>query len=78
MSKTSQRLNNSLLEKLPATGKDYRVWDTHAPNLNVRISPSGVKTFYFCYRNFEGRQCWPKIGRASTITVDEALPATWW
>lgn len=72
MSRTSQRLNNSLVEKLPTTGKDYRVWDTHTPNLNVRVSPNGVKTFYFCYRNSEGRQCWPKIGRACATTVDEA------
>lgn len=72
MSKAAKRLNNTLVEKLPTTGKDYRVWDTHTPNLNVRVSPSGVKTIYFCYRNAEGTLRWPKIGRAASMTVDEA------
>lgn len=66
------RFNNAAIDGLRATGSDYRVWDTHMPNLNVRVSAKGVKTYYYCYRNSDGRQRWPKIGRANALTVDQA------
>tara|TARA_R110002072_G_scaffold70478_11_gene170115 strand:+ start:188 stop:1363 length:1176 start_codon:yes stop_codon:yes gene_type:complete len=66
------RFNNSFVDGLRPNGRDYRVWDTHTTNLNVRVSAKGVKTYYFCYRNSDGKQQWPRIGRASALTVDQA------
>lgn len=72
MPNNNQRLTNTLVAKLPATGKDYRVWDTHTKNLNVRIFPSGAKTYFFCYRNSERKLRWPKIGCANAMPIDRA------
>lgn len=72
MTKTNHRFNNTFIEGLKADGTDHRVWDTHTTNLNVRVSANGVKTYYSCYRNSSGTQRWPRIGRASAFTVDQA------
>jgi integrase len=72
MTKKKYRFNRTFIEGLKADGTDHRVWDTHTTNLNLRVSANGVKTYYSCYRNSAGTQRWPRIGRASAFTVDEA------
>lgn len=72
MTKSSISLTQTSVAKLPMTGKDYRVFDTKVPMMNVRVSTRGVKTFYFCYRDQTRRQKWYRIGRADAITVEQA------
>lgn len=72
MPKSTYRFTQTFIMGLKPNGTDYRVWDDTVANLNVRISKRGVKTFYFCYRNEDGKQRWPKIGRATAMTVDQA------
>jgi len=72
MTKSSISLTQTSVAKLPITGKDYRVFDTKVPMMNVRVSKKGVKTFYFCYRDQTRRQKWYRIGRADSITVEQA------
>ncbi len=50
--------------------RDFR-WDTEIPGLAARIYPSGAKSYVFSYRA-NGRKRLMRIGRCSTMTLDQA------
>jgi integrase len=70
--KRKERLNNTLVDNLQATGSDYRVWDTVTSNLNVRVTPAGAKTYYLFYRNSDRLARWLKLGKPPAMSVEQA------
>ena len=50
--------------------RDFR-WDTEIRGFAVRVYPSGEKAFVFSYRT-NGRKRLMRIGRCSTMTLDQA------
>jgi integrase len=68
------RLTDSIVRNTKPTEKNLLLWDSEAPGLHVRITPSGTRTWYFFFRH-QGKQYHPKIQSASLLCVDEARKA---
>ena len=56
----------------PVPGRRYYVWDAEIKGFGVLILPSGVKTYFFRYRNAEGVERRAFIGKHGAWTPDEA------
>ncbi len=54
----------------PESGQPV-VYDKQIPNLGIRLSPGGAKTF-IVYRKINGRPRRITLGRFPTLTVEEA------
>ncbi len=48
------------------------VWDAEIPGFGVRVWPSGRRVYILKYRNLQGRQRKPVIGRHGNLTADQA------
>jgi hypothetical protein len=58
------KLTDSALRSYAARAKAYTVGDAVCPGLCVRVTPKGVKTFAFAYRNkASGKVEWLTLGR---------------
>lgn len=68
------RFTQTRLENWPATGREVYLHDTDKPNLVLRISPSGTKTFYFYRKDRTQKSLTAKrrIGTLGEWTVDQA------
>ena len=69
MSRLTKRTVDALAK--PAEGQDF-LWDGEIRGFEVRVVPSGLKTFVVQYRNTEGKSRRIKIGRFGIMTVEEA------
>src|SRR5262245_37558498 len=70
---STQALTQRTLKTLrPRPGQQYFVWDTVQKGFGVRVSPGGTKTFLFTYRTPGGRQRWKTLGRAGTVSLEQA------
>jgi integrase len=67
-----QRLTKRLVDSLPATGKLYEKRDAEIIGFSVRVTPVGVRTYCFQWRDQSGRWRRESIGRHGTITCDQA------
>jgi len=67
-----QKLTKRLVDSLNKAEKLYRVWDSAIPGFNLKVRPSGVKTFTYYYRNDVGALIEYTIARYGVFTVDEA------
>jgi integrase len=61
-----EKLNAEFVRKLPKANVD--IWDTKYPGLVLRCRASGTHTYRVSY----GRGMWITLGRADTLTPDEA------
>ena len=57
-----QRLTAPLVDKLEPRAKAYFISDTEVQGLNIRVEPSGAKTYYLRYRNDTGKRRALKLG----------------
>ena len=57
----------------PVPGRRYYVWDTEIKGFGVLILPTGVKTYFFRYRNAEGSSAGPSS--VSTVPGHPTKPA---
>ena len=61
-----EKINAEFVRKLPAANVD--IYDTKYPKLVLRCRKSGIHTYRVSY----GRGKWVTLGRADTLTPDEA------
>ena len=66
------KLTKRTIRALRAGDKPYEVVDMDLKGFLLRIQPSGVMTYYFSYRNDQGRRVRYRIGRQGSITPMQA------
>ena len=54
----------------------YVTWDTEISGFGIMISPTGRKSYLFCYRVGGGRSREPMIGVHGNVTPDQARDIT--
>lgn len=70
MAQSPERISLTIaqIDKLePFPGKRRTVWDTNKPKLCIRITESGVKTFYYVTKH-AGKTEWIRLGRYPDMT----------
>ncbi len=71
------KLTALTIRTLRAGDKPYEVVDIDLKGFLLRVQPSGVMTYYFSYRNDQGRRARYRIGKHGTLSPararDEAL-----
>jgi len=67
-----QRLTKRLIDGLAATGKLYEIRDAEIIGFSLRVTPAGVKTYCYQWRDNAGRWRREAIGRHGTLTCDQA------
>lgn len=71
------KLTAQTIRSLHAGDKPYEVVDMELKGFLLRVQPSGVMTYYFSYRNEQGRRARYRIGKHGTLSAaqarDEAL-----
>jgi hypothetical protein len=68
------KITKKVLDGLQAGPKPRTEWDSELRGFGVRIMPSGTKSFVVFYRH-GGKQRLMKLGRAGSLTPDEARTA---
>lgn len=63
------------IKKLKPESERYSVMDTEVPGFELRISPSGVKTYSLTYRTHDGKRERFTIGRHGSATPESARKA---
>lgn len=66
------KLTVETLKKLEPRQRQYSVNDSEVRGLQVRVMPSGAKTFSFLYLSGDGRRRRIRIGNANTTTLAQA------
>lgn len=66
------KITESSVKKLEASDKPYELVDMQLRGFLLRVQPSGVKTYYFAYRNSAGKRVRIKIGKVGAISVAQA------
>ncbi len=69
MPKLTKRIVDTLR---PAADQDLVTWDSELRGFGVRVKPSGAKSYLIQYRNADGRSCRLTLGKAGTLTPEEA------
>jgi hypothetical protein len=71
------KLTNQTIRPLRLAEKPYEIVDADIKGFLLRVQPSGVMTYYFSYRNEQGKRARYRIGKHGSITPaqarDEAL-----
>ncbi len=60
------KLTKKVVEGINPQDSDVVVWDAEIPGFGVRVWPSGRRVYILKYRNLQGRQRKPVIGRHGT------------
>lgn len=69
MAKLTKRFIDALK---PVRGRDVVAWDSELRGFGVRVKPSGATSYVIQYRNADERSCRLTLGKAGTLTPDEA------
>lgn len=69
MAKLTKRFVDALR---PAPGHDVMAWDSELRGFGIRVKPSGATSYVIQYRNADDRSCRLTLGKAGTLTPDEA------
>ena len=69
MAKLTKRIIDALK---PVPNQDVMAWDGELRGFGVRVKPSGAISYLIQYRNADGRSCRLTLGKAGTLTPDEA------
>jgi integrase len=67
-----QKLTTTTVKQLKPQDKPYEVRDTETKGFLLRVQPTGRQTFYFSYRNQQGKKARSKIGVVGNITLQQA------
>jgi integrase len=65
-------LTDTRVKGYKATGKLYRVWDSHVPGFLLQITPNGSKSFGVCFQRNTGQKVSATIGTFGAWTTDSA------
>lgn len=65
-------LTDTRVKGLKASGKLYRVWDSHVPGFHVQVTPSGTRTFCVSFQRTTGKKVSAAIGTFGAWHVDDA------
>ena len=65
-------LTKQFIDNITIKTTEQVFYDTKTTGLNLKVSSSGRKTFYLYFRNNNGDQRRPKIGRFGVITLEQA------
>lgn len=65
-------LDADKLKQLTPREKPYQFRDGQCRGFLLQVQPSGVRTYYFQYRNQAGRTCKVKIGRVGDVSPTKA------
>jgi hypothetical protein len=68
----SQRLTKRLVDRIQPNGKDTSYRDGMLPGLELRVKPSGTKSYCIRYRNQSGRLVRETLGQRAIITLEQA------
>lgn len=73
------KLTRKVIERAAPKAEAYELRDTVVSGLQLKVNPSGRKTFLLDYRDNAGVRRKPAIGRYGELTVDQArtLARTW-
>ena len=67
------KLTDTGLQSYKPCAKQYAIGDSACPGLCIRITPKGVKTFAFAYRNkAAGKVEWLTFGRYPDVPLARA------
>jgi len=67
------KLTDTAIRSYQPRAKQYSKGDASCPGLCVRITPKGIKTFAFAYRNKATRKVeWLTIGRYADVPLTRA------
>lgn len=66
------KITVAIIDSLKAQGDPYEVRDTGINGLILRVQPTGRKTFYFEYRNADGKRNRVKLGVYPALTFPKA------
>lgn len=72
MKRSQTKLTASEVDKLAPHERRYTVSDREIPGFELRVSPSGVKTFSIAYRTHDGKRERYTIGQLGKVTADKA------
>ena len=70
--RSTTRLIASEVDKLTPTEQRYTIGDRDIPGFEVRVSPTGAKTFSITYRTHDGKRERYTIGQLGRVTADRA------
>jgi integrase len=65
-------LTDTRVKSLKATGKLYRVWDSHVPGFLVQVTPSGTRTFCVSFQRSSKKKVSAVIGTFGAWHVADA------
>jgi integrase len=66
------KLTNQTIRALRPTEKPYEVVDADIKGFLLRVQPSGVMTYYFSYRNEQGKRARYRIGKHGSVSPARA------
>lgn len=66
------KLTKKLVEGIEPQDQDVVIWDSEIPGFGIRVRPSGRRVYILKYRNKQGRQRKPTVGRHGVLTADQA------
>jgi integrase len=66
-----QRITELTVRKVRPQAKAFLTWDTKAPNLALRVQPTGHKSWVVVYPR-HGRSRWLTLGNAASIPLESA------
>ena len=66
------KLSARTIQAIQLTGKPFEVVDTELKGYLLRVQPSGVKTYYFSYRNGQGKRKRYRIGNSESLSPAQA------
>ncbi|NIB43098.1 site-specific integrase [Pseudomaricurvus alkylphenolicus] len=66
------KFTEKALKSLQVNSKPYEVVDLALPGFRLRVQPTGVKTFVYCYKDRTGTKERYTIGRFGVLTLSQA------
>lgn len=66
------KLSSRTLKSLIPRGKPFEVVDSELKGFLLRVQPSGARTYYFSYRNSQGRRGRYRIGNSDALSPAQA------
>ena len=72
MTRRTKRLDDAGVAKLKNKSKRYMVPDPELRCHYIKVTPTGVKSFWAVARDPTGKQTWRPIGAPGQMTIDQA------
>ena len=66
------KLSARTIQDIQPTGKPFEVVDIELKGFLLRVQPSGAMTYYFSYRNGQGKRTRYRIGNSESLSPAQA------